>query len=164
MLENYDESKLIIGELSTTTMVGGVYGVIEHTEGPYIFYKLNDQEKYIEIFTEDEYGIYVQPSETTGGRKYKTCENKEFNEFGKTYIKKIETLDNYLSEEEKEEKKKGNLVLSKKRLIEIYNLMREKHTIKNIQNRKMEEKLEQKYLESRMNQALEIRLINRGIY
>ena len=42
--------------------------------------------------------------------------------------------------------------------------MREKHTIKNIQNRKMEEKLEQEYLENRMNQALEIRLINRGIY
>lgn len=164
MIENYDESKLIIGELSTTIMVGGIYGIIEYTEGPYIFYKLNDQEKYIEIFTEDEYGIYVQPSETTGGRKYKACENKEFNKFGKTYVKKIERLTDYLSEEEKEEKKKGNLTLSKRRLIEIYNLMREKHTIKNIQNRKMEEKLEQEYLENHMNQELESRLINRRIY
>jgi hypothetical protein len=155
MLENYDINRLIIGELSTTLI--SMHGIIEHTEGPYIFYKLNNQEKYIEIFTEDEYGIFVQPSDNTGGRKYKTCENIEFNEFGKTYIKQIESLDAYLKEEEKQ-----NLTLSKKRLVEIYILMREKHIIKNIENRK-EEQIK-KYTNNQISQALEIKLINKRIY
>lgn len=179
MQETYNISDLIIGELVTISNLGGSYGTIETTEGPFIFNKKG--EKYSEIFTEEEYGLGPKPSIATGGRNYKVSNNVETNTFGKTYIKKTDEVRNYLTEEElltlqdalkdveilnqqiqkinEDRKKNGEskflkletpkFVLSKKRLLEVYNQIKEKQTIENLRRENEERALERQFLKTR---------------
>lgn len=179
MLENYNIEDLIIGELVTTSNLGGFYGTLTMTEGPFIFNKKG--EKYSEIFTEEEYGLGPKPSVSTGGRNYKVSDNVEANKFGKTYIKETDSILNYLTEEELlafnaakrdnhvineqirkiniERRKNGEQVLipdnalkfllTKKRLLEIYNSVKEKQTIQKIRRENEEQQLEKQYTKTR---------------
>lgn len=160
MQETYNIGDLIIGELVTISSMGGFYGTMEMTEGPFIFNKKG--EKYSEIFTEEEYGLGPKPSSATGGRNYKVSNNIESNTFGKTYIKQTDDIKNYLTKEElsnynkilkemindgmETEEVSVNFDLTKKRLLEIYNQIKEKQIIEKIQRENEEQELEKKYI------------------
>lgn len=153
MQETYNVKELIIGELVTISNLGGFYGVIETTEGPFIFNKKG--KKYSEIFTEEEYGLGLKPSVSTGGRNYKISNNLETNEFGKTYIKPTEEITNYLTEEEHQNyeisiAEKSEFYLTKKRLLEIYNQMKEKQAIEKFKRENEEHELERQF--TKLNQ------------
>lgn len=152
MQETYNVGSLIIGELVTISSMGGFYGVIETTEGPFIFNKKG--EKYSEIFTEEEYGLGPKPSVATGGRNYKVSNNVETNEFGKTYIKQTDEIINYLTEEERQKydkmiSEKSEFNLTKKRLLEIYNQIKEKQTIEKLRRENEEQTLERQFTKTR---------------
>ena len=111
MFDEYYIENLIIGNRFTIYNVGGSIGINNLTDGPYIFYKVPTEEgkkqKYKEIFTEDV---------------YKLSPSIEKQKFGKTYIKKIDNVKKYFTEDELI---KGSV--NKVRLLEIYNKVREKH-------------------------------------
>lgn len=141
MLESYTISDLLIGKLVTVSNQGWMHGPNLIYEGPYIFYRTNDN-KYTEVFTETEYS-YNRPSIATTRKNYKVSNNVEANEFGKTYIEPTESILDYLTDEEKEIiSKNPNATLGKKRIVEIYRSM----SIKSAEHDKLVEEAEKQYV------------------
>ena len=104
MLNEYLIENLVIGKLVTVHNLGGSAATIPTTMGPFIFNKIptekGKKQRYQEVFTEDVY----KESKSSGSQK-----------FGKTYIVVVDSLANYLTEEELEKKQ-----ISKTRVLEIY--------------------------------------------
>ncbi len=146
MQETYEVKDLLIGEL--VTVMNGWMGT-PHTsvEGPFIFFQ-KESGKYAEIFTEEEYGMNA-PSNSTIQDLYKLSSNNEENKFGKTYVRPTSyTITQYLTEEEKQQFTNGqvNFSINKKRILEIYNIIREQQSIKKMENAFQEKELEKQYI------------------
>lgn len=122
MLENYTIQNLLIGKLVTVSNQGWLHGPNFIYEGPYIFYRI-DENKYMEVFTETEYS-YCRPSTATTRKNYKVSHDVEKNEFGKTYIEPMDSILNYLTEQEQIKLLKNpNATIGKKRIVTIYKMM-----------------------------------------
>lgn len=121
MEEQYNIEKLMVGHLSSIINFGASYHTIEHIEGPYIFLRINTPEgkkqKYKEIFTEDI---------------YKLSDNREQQKFGKTYVVQDDIdIKEYMTEDEIK-----NGTITKRRLLNVYDTMKEKLLTKNRQKTK----------------------------
>ena len=113
----------------------------------FIFFQ-KESGKYAEIFTEEEYGMNA-PSNSTIQNLYKLSLNNEENKFGKTYVRPtLYTITQYLTEEERQQFTNGqvNFSINKKRILEIYNIIREQQSIKKMENAFQEKKLEKQYI------------------
>ena len=146
MQEAYELKDLLVGEL--VTVMNGWMGT-PHTsvEGPFIFVQ-KESGKYAEIFTEEEYGMNA-PSNSTIQELYKLSSNNEENKFGKTYVRPTSDLiTQYLTEEERQQFTNGqaNFSINKKRILEIYNVIREQQSIKKMENASQEKELEKQYI------------------
>ena len=113
MNDFYDIDSVVIGKIYICKQYGGRIGFVENkTTEYYLFYKNDNRgkklfsglQKLIEVFTEDEFEIYNGDANTN---------NHIFN---KPYIVDVQSIIPYLTEQEK-----LNKVISKYRIIEIYN-------------------------------------------
>ena len=146
MQETYELKDLLVGEL-VTVMNGWMGAPHTSVEGPFIFVQ-KESGKYAEIFTEEEYGMNA-PSNSTIQELYKLSSNNEENKFGKTYVRPTSDLiTQYLTEEERQQFTNGqaNFSINKKRILEIYNVIREQQSIKKMENASQEKELEKQYI------------------
>lgn len=127
MVDNYKIEDLLIGNLSNIINIGGMTGPINNISGPFLFVKVSSEEgkkqRYKEVFTEEEYKL---------SNKNDYLEKQKF---GKTYVVKDDNFNilNYLTEEEK-----LNGYVSKFRVLEIYNTVRDDKTKREETERQLE--------------------------
>lgn len=108
MEKGYLVEDLLIGNLHTNQLIGGIHGFAINEAGPFFFYKQESEpgkkQRYKEIFEEEIKNVY------------KLSESIESQKFNKTYIVEVDDIKNYLTKLEIK-----NNIVSEYRLVEIYN-------------------------------------------
>lgn len=118
MKEQYEIDSLLFGNL-VTIVPNGIHSYT-NVEGPYIFSKNTNNERYTEILGEEEYDLKKE-------KNYKIKDNYEDMEFNKTYIAPIVNLKviDFLTDNELEAYKilkesNEKFYLKKQRVIELF--------------------------------------------